>query len=137
MEVEAYLSFAGNCEEALKFYEKCLGGKIRELWRYEGSPMDVPDLPPDWKSKVMHATFEAGSTKFMAADMPPGQGPSGHAGFSMCVNIPKDTARAKQVFEALAHGGQVTMPLEKQFWAALFGMCTDKFGVSWMVNCDE
>ena len=139
MEVEAYLSFAGNCEEALKFYEKCLGGKVRDIWRYEGSPMDNAGLPADWKNKVMHATFEAGTTKFMAADMMPGHagGPAGYAGFSMSVNVPKDTARAKKVFEALAEGGKVTMPLEKQFWGALFGMCTDRFGVPWMVNCDE
>jgi PhnB protein len=136
-EVEPYLSFPGTCEEALQFYERCLDGKITALHRYEGTPMDNPQLPANWKNKVMHATFDAGGTKFMASDTMPGQPAGGFSGFAMSVGIPKDTAKARKVFDALAQGGKVTMPLDKTFWAAQFGMLTDKFGVPWMVNCEE
>ena len=137
MQVEAYLTFGGNCEEALKFYEKALGGRIVEVHRYAGSPMDNPQLPADHKNKVMHAKFEAGTTRFMASDGMPGQPAPAYSGFSMSVNIPKDAARGQQVFDALAQGGHVVMPFARQFWGAQFGMLTDKFGVPWMVNCDE
>ena len=137
MQVEAYLTFGGNCEQALQFYEKALGGKITDIHHYAGSPMDNGQLPADYKNKVMHATFEAGSTRFMASDSMPGQPAPAYSGFSMSVNIPKDAARGKQVFEALSAGGKVTMPYSKQFWCAQFGMLVDKFGVPWMVNSDE
>jgi PhnB protein len=137
MQVEAYLTFGGNAEEALKFYEKALGGRIVEVHRYAGSPMDNAQLPAAYKDKVMHAKFEAGTTRFMVSDGMPGQPAPTYSGFSMSVNIPKDAARGKQVFEALAAGGKVTMPFSKQFWGATFGMLTDKYGVPWMVNCDE
>lgn len=137
MQVEVYLTFAGHCEEALKFYEKALGGRTVEVHRFAGSPMDNAQLPADYKNKVMHATFEAGSTRFMASDGMPGQPAPTYSGFSMSVNIPKDAARAKQVFDALGAGGKVTMPFSQQFWGAQFGMLVDRFGVPWMVNSDE
>jgi PhnB protein len=137
MQIETYLFFGGNCEPALKFYEKCLGGRIVDLHRYAGSPMDNADLPAAWKDKVMHATFESEGARFMASDAMPGQPTPTHTGFSMSVNIPKDQARAEQVFNALASdGGQVTMPFSPTFWGAHFGMLMDKYGVPWMVNCD-
>lgn len=139
MQIETYLFFAGNCEPALKFYEKCLGGRIVDLHRYAGSPMDNADLPASWKDKVMHATFEApGGARFMASDAMPGQPTPTHTGFSVSINIPKDQAKAQQVFDALASdGGQVTMPFSPTFWGAHFGMLMDKYGVPWMVNCDH
>src|SRR5262245_31977156 len=115
MQVEAYLFFAGNCEDALKFYQRCLGGKVEALHRYEGSPMDNAQLPAGWKNKVMHATFDAAGTRFMASDGMPGQPAPNYAGFSMSINIPKDQARARQVFDALADGGKITMPFDKTF----------------------
>src|SRR5947209_11926678 len=102
MQVEPYLTFGGNCEEALRFYEKALGGKIQEVHRWGGSPMDDGKLPAAWKDRVMHAKFEAGSTRLMASDAGPGQPAPAYAGFSLSVNIPKDAARGKQVFDALA-----------------------------------
>jgi PhnB protein len=137
MQVEAYLFFAGNCEEALKFYERCLDGTIVALFRYEGSPLDNAELPGEWKGRVMHATFDAGGTRFMASDSMPGEPAPNYAGFAMSLNVPKDAARARQAFNALAEGGKVTMPFEKAFWGAHFGMLTDKFGVPWMVNSED
>lgn len=136
MQIEPYLFFDGNCETALTFYQQCLGGKIVALHRYAGSPMEA-QLPPEWKNKVMHATLEASGHRFMASDRMPGQPFAGHAGFSMSVNIPGDAVRGEQVFKALATGGMVTMPFATTFWGAHFGMLVDKFGLSWMVNCES
>lgn len=137
MDIEPYLTFNGDCEAALDFYTQCLGGKVTMLHRYAGTPMDNEQLPPEWKNKVMHATFEAEGQRLMASDNVPGQPFKGYSGFSISINIPKDAARGAQVFTALAQGGRIDMPYQKTFWGAQFGMLTDKFGVPWMVNCDE
>ncbi len=136
MQIETYLTFDGRCEEAFEFYAQCLNGKVTFLQRYEGSPVDNAELPAEWKQKVLHATFEAEGQKLMGSDGAPGYKFPGYAGFSVSLNIPKDPARGKQAFDALAAGGQVRMPFEKTFWAAGFGMLTDKFGVPWMINCE-
>lgn len=137
LQIEPYLTFNGNCEQALAFYARCLGGNVTFMQRYGGSPMDDGKLPADWKDKVMHSVFVADGTGFMASDGMPGQAPTGYSGISMSLNVPKDTARAQRIFDALAAGGQVQMPFGKTFWAEGFGMLTDKFGVPWMVNCGE
>ena len=136
MQIEAYLTFNGNCEEALNFYAQALGGKAVDLMRYEGSPMDNKELPAGWKNKVMHSNFEAEGARFMASDAMPGSPAPQYGGFSMSVYIQKDKARAQKVFDALAKGGKVTMPFAPPFWGGTFGMLTDKFGVPWMVSCD-
>jgi PhnB protein len=137
MDIEPYLTFDGNCEEALEFYCKCLDGKLITMMRYAGSPMDTAELPAQWKNKVMHATLEADGKHLMASDNMPGRPFKGYSGITVSVNIPKDAARGRQVFDALAQGGRIEMPFQKTFWGAQFGMLTDKFGVPWMVNCDE
>lgn len=135
LQIEPYLTFNGKCEEALAFYARCLGGNVTFMQRYGGSPMDNAELPADWKDKVMHSVFVADGTGFMASDGMPGQPVQAYSGITMSLNVPKDTARAKGMFDALAAGGQVQMPFAKTFWAEGFGMLTDKFGVPWMVNC--
>ncbi|MBA2675963.1 MAG: VOC family protein [Ramlibacter sp.] len=135
--MEAYLTFGGNCEEALEFYTQCLGGKVTALMRYEGSPMDNAQLPAGWKNKVMHSTFESEGARFMASDGMPGAPAPSYGGFSMSVYVPQDKARAQRVFDALAAGGKVTMPFAPPFWGGSFGMLTDRFGVPWMVSCDQ
>jgi PhnB protein len=136
MQIEGYLFFNGQCEEALAFYAKCLGGKVTALMRYEGSPMDTDRLPPDWKHKVMHANFQADGAQFMASDAMPGGPAPIYGGFAMSVSIPSDKARAQQVFDALSEHGKVTMPFAPPFWGGHFGMLIDPFGVPWMVSCD-
>lgn len=136
MQIENYLFFGGNGEEALNFYQQALGGKTTMLARYAESPMDNGELPADWKNKVMHATFEADGARFMVSDTPPGQPAPSYGGFSMSVYT-DDKAKAERIFKALAAGGKVTMPFEPPFWGGTFGMLTDKFGVPWMVSCDK
>jgi PhnB protein len=136
MKIEAYLTFGGNCEEALAFYERALGGKVGPLMRFEGSPMDNAQLPGNWKNKVMHALFECDGARFMASDAMPGQPAPAYSGFTMSIYL-ADIGKARQAFEALAQGGQVTMPFAPPFWGGHFGMLKDRFGVPWMVVTDH
>jgi len=134
LELEPYLFFAGDCEEALNFYARALGGEITMMNRFEGSPM-AADMPEDQRKNVMHANFRAGKLRFMASD---GLGMPGHAlptGTRVRLSIgTTDAAEGERVFNALAEGGTVDTPYQKQFWGDSFGMLTDRFGIEWMVN---
>jgi PhnB protein len=136
MQIENYLFFKGECEAALNFYVQALGGKILNMERYAGTPMDNDQLPAGWKTKVMHATFECNGDRFMASDGMPGASTGGFSGFAMSIYIPGDKAGCEKAFNALAQGGTVTMPYAPVFWGGTFGMVTDKFGVPWMVSSD-
>ena len=134
MQIEPYLFFEGRCEEAVEFYRRALGAQVTMLMRYKESPEPPPagKLPPGSENKVMHASLRIGDTTVMASDGML-QGQPRFQGFSLSLTAP-DTARANQLFTALADGGQVQMPLAKTFWSPLFGMVTDRFGVGWMIS---
>jgi len=136
MQIDCYLSFAGNCEEALNFYARCLGGQVTALMRYEGSPMDTKDLPAHWKQKVLHANMTADGAQIMGSDLPPGMPHAGYSGVTVSVWIKNDVDRARKVFDALAQGGEVRMPFAPPFWGGHFGMVTDKYGVPWMISTE-
>ena len=132
MKVQAYVSFGGRCEEALQFYEKCMGAEVTGLMRWKDSPDADMKPPPGYEEKIMNAAFRIGDTELMADD---GMGER-HAefkGMTLAIEV-ADDAEAKRVFTALGEGGSVTMPLTKTFWTSSFGMLADKFGVPWMVN---
>jgi PhnB protein len=133
MQLNPYLTFDGRCEEAFKFYEKALGGKIEVLQTHAGTPV-AEHVPANWVNKILHAKMRIGDTELMASDAPPDrfQKPQG---FSVALHL-KDPAEAERIFHALAEKGTVQMPLEKTFWAERFGMVTDRFGIPWMVNCE-
>ena len=135
MQIAPYVSFNGQCEEALAFYTKALGGKVTALMRFEGSPM-AEKMPAGWGRKVMHANFQAEGAEFMASDGMPGMPAPAYGGITMAVYIPKDKDKAERVFNALAEGGKVTMPFAPPFWGGHFGMLTDRFGVPWMVSTE-
>lgn len=134
MLVNPYLMFNGNCAEALKFYEQAIGAKIQFSMPFEGSPA-ADTVPADWGNKILHATMLVGDTKVMASDAPPGhyQQPQG---ISVSLSL-DDPAKGQDIFNALAENGQVQMPYQPTFWAAGFGMCTDRFGIPWMVNAEQ
>lgn len=136
MQIESYLFFNGDCEDALNFYAQCLGGKVTALMRFEGTPIDNAQLPAGWKQKVMHANFEADGAKFMASDGMPGQRNPPYGGFALSVYLPNDVEKARRVFDALGVGGEVTMPFAPPFWGGHFGTLKDKFGVPWMVSTE-
>jgi PhnB protein len=133
MQLNSYLHFNGRCEEAFKFYEKVLGGKIEAMFSHEGTPA-AEHVPPEWRKKIMHARLNVGDQVLMGSDVPPGHY-NQPQGFRVNISI-KDPADAERIFKALANKGKVTMPLEKTFWAQRFGMLSDQFGTPWMINCE-
>lgn len=135
MRVEPYLMFSGRCEEALAFYERAVDAKPTMVMRFKESP-DPPQmpLPPKWDDKIMHSGFMLGDTLVMASDGMSTE-PQNYSGVSLSLTV-DDEAQAQRYFKALAEGGKVFMPLGKTFWSPCFGMCTDKFGVNWMVGVD-
>ncbi|MBV9717694.1 MAG: VOC family protein [Candidatus Eremiobacteraeota bacterium] len=132
MQLEPYLFFHGRCEEALNFYKECLNGEIVGINRFSGSPMEQ-NVSPDYRDKVMHASFVAGDVKFMASDGEAGSPPDGNDDVALSLAT-TDDAEGERVFNALAAGGTVTMPFEQAFWGGKFGSLTDRFGVQWMVS---
>ena len=133
MQANPYLTFNGDCEEACKLYEQILGAKIESMFKYGGSPA-AEMAPPEWGDKVLHATLNIDGSYVMAADAPPGHY-SKPQGISVSVAL-KDRDKGESIFNALAEGGTVQMPFDKTFWASGFGMCIDRFGIPWMVNCE-
>ena len=134
MHICPYLSFDGRCEEAFKFYEKLFGGSIKGMMTYEGSPMEE-HTPQEWRKKIMHSSLDIGGQVLMGADAPPNyyKRPQG-----LSVSLsPKKVADAERIFAGLAENGEIGMPLQQTFWAARFGMVTDRFGIPWMINCER
>ncbi|MEO1068630.1 MAG: VOC family protein [Cyanobacteria bacterium J06638_6] len=133
MQVNPYLAFDGNCEEAFKFYHQILGGELGDMMTFASSPMES-EVPAAWGNKVMHTQLILGDYTLMGSDGFPGQY-TAPQGISVSLQV-SEPAEAERIFKALADGGSIQMPLEKTFWAQRFGMATDKFGIPWMINCD-
>jgi len=132
--LNAYLTFDGNCAEAMRFYESTLGGKL-ELMTMGQSPM-ADQVPPGAGERIMHARLDLDGTPLMASDSMVGQPYHGMHGFSLSLSYPT-AAEGQRVFDALAAGGKVMMPFAKTFWAEGFGMLIDRFGTPWMVNVEH
>jgi PhnB protein len=130
--LDSYLIFDGNCGDAMRFYERTLGGKLT-LMTYGESPM-AAQTPPGAADRILHASLDLGGGRLlMASDAPAGQPYEGMKGFSLSLMYP-DAAGARRMFDALAQDGKITMPFQKTFWAEGFGMLTDRFGTPWMFN---
>jgi PhnB protein len=125
------LSFDGQCEAAFKFYEHCLRGKITLMLTWGDSPL-AGEVPPEWNSKIVHATLVVGNTRFQGSDPAPGSYQSPR-GFDMTLNAREGDA--ERLFIDLAAGGAIRMPLQQTFWAVRFGLLTDRFGIPWAINC--
>jgi len=135
MKLNAHVVFDGGCREALELYERCLGGKILTMLTYGDSPM-AEQVPTEWRSKILHATLTIdGNIVLFGADAMPHQYQAPR-GFHLVLGV-QDPAEAQRIFAALSESGTVQMPLQKTFWAVLFGMLTDRFGVSWEINCEQ
>jgi PhnB protein len=129
--LDSYLFFDGNCGEAMRFYERTLGGKIEMSMTYGESP-DPEHCPPGSKDRIMHTSLLLDGRHLMASDAPAGQPPKGMHGFSLSLSYPT-ADEARRIFNALSDGGQTLQPFGKTFWAEGFGMLTDRFGTPWMV----
>jgi PhnB protein len=130
MKLHTYLNYGGNCEQALRFYEQHLGGKITMLMRRSEQP-DQPVTWPGWENSVQYASMQLGETELMAADVPPDRfQPMRSVYLSLTVDTPQ---QAERVYALLSDGGQIFMPMEETFFASRFGMLRDRFGTSWMI----
>lgn len=134
MQIQPYLFFKGDCEEAFKFYERVLKGKIEAMLPHAGTPAEQ-HTPPEWRDKIMHARLTVGDAVLMASDAPP-EHYKAPQGFSVNLQIDQ-VAEAERVFSELSAGGTVTMPIQPTFWATRFAMFSDRFGIAWMINCNE
>jgi PhnB protein len=131
-QLDIYLTFNGNCADAMRFYERTLNGKLEMLMTHAESPI-AAQAPPGSADRIMHARLVIDGRVLMASDSMVGQPYEGMKGFSLSLIYPT-VADAQRVFDALAKGGQVHMPLQKMFWAEAFGMLVDHFGTPWMIN---
>jgi PhnB protein len=130
-QLNAYLFFDGNCADAMRSYERTLDGQLF-LMTHADSPT-AGKTPPGSADRILHARLNFEGGMLMASDSMAGQPYGGMKGFSLSLIYPT-VAEARRVFDALAQGGQVTMPMDKTFWAEAFGMLVDRFGTPWMVN---
>jgi len=131
-EITTYLTFDGNCRQAMEFYKRCLGGELN-LMPLSEAPGESPE---DAKDRIMHANLRNGSIALMASDRwgdhPYQQGNN----FSICI-APESLAETENLFAALGEKGKVTMALQDTFWGARFGTLVDQFGINWMINFEK
>jgi PhnB protein len=131
-QLHAYLSFDGNCADAMKFYAEVLGARLEALITYADVP-GAADLSATDAQRIMHAYLVHPEFSLMAGDTPPGVPYQGVNGVMLALTYPT-AAEGQRVFAALAAGGKINMPLGETFWADTFGMVVDRFGVPWGVN---
>ena len=127
MRLDIYVNYRGKCEEAFRFYEQLLGGKITGMVRHGEQPS--PNVPADWKDKVLHARIEIGGTVLMGADVPNAE-PMRSGYLTLTVDQEKD---AERIYAVLTDGGEIFMKMEQTPFANRFAMLRDKFGASWML----
>jgi len=136
MYVQPYLFFDGRCEEAVEFYRKAIGAKVEMMMRFKDSPKKPSEgCGGGDPNKIMHSSFKVGDSLIMASDGMAAGKPE-FKGFTLSINA-KTEAEADKLFNALAEGGQVQLPLTKTFFSPRFGMVADRFGVGWMVIVAE
>jgi PhnB protein len=127
MQLDIYVNYRGKCEEAFRFYEQHLDGKITGVVRHGEQPN--PNIPADWKDKILHARIEIASTMVLGADIPNAE-PMRSAYLSLSVDSEAD---AERIYRVLSDGGEIFMKMEKTPFANRFAMLRDRFGASWML----
>ncbi len=129
--INSYLTFNGNCREAMTFYAACLGGEL-VLQTIGESPM-AEKMPPQMKECILHSSLINGSVVIMATDCVKEEGLIKGNSVSLCLNCSSEE-EIKSCYEKLSAGGKADHPLEDTFWGAVFGDLTDKFGNQWLLN---
>jgi PhnB protein len=139
--ISPYINFDGNCQEAFNFYKGIFGGQFGYVGRFKEMPSDPnqPPMPSDMGERIMHISLPISKeTTLMGSDTAPGFGPPHQAGNNFAVSVTAASkSEADRIFNALGNGGQITMPIADTFWGSYFGMCTDKFGINWMMSFDQ
>ena len=134
MKTATHLHFAGNARQAFEYYARTFNGRLAMVLTFGESPM-AAQTPPGMRDQIMHVRLEYGDQVLLGCDAPPDHyRPAGGFSVTVLVEAPEEAAR---IFRALADGGQVGMAFGPTFWSQGFGMCTDRFGVPWMVNCER
>jgi PhnB protein len=128
MKADVYLNYPGRCEEAFRFYEQHLGGRIVSMMRHADLP-GPSRVPDDWRQTILHARLEIGGLTLMGADIPKAE-PMRSAYLTLRVD---DDAEADRMYALLAEGGEVFMKMDSTFFASRFAMFRDRFGTSWML----
>ena len=132
--IKPYISFKGNCEEAMNFYKEKLGAEVLFMGRYGDSPM--AGKGPD--DAIMHCSIKIGDSVIMACDNVFEDSNPTTVGNNISLALgTNDIAHAEKTFDAMSDGATICMPMQETFWAERFGMLTDKFGINWMFNCDK
>lgn len=133
-QINSYLTFSGNCREAMLFYQKCLGGELL-LQTIGDSPL-AKQMPAKMKDFILHATLTKNELILMGSDMVAESGLIKGNAVSLAVNCSTEK-EIKSFYKKLAVGGNADHPLENTFWGALFGDLTDKYGNHWLLNFDR
>jgi len=135
IQLNLYLNFNGNTEEAFQFYRSVLGGEFTELQRFRDTPAGN-QVPPDDRHKIMHIALPVGQNMvLMGTDVLESLGQQLIQGNNCNLSLhPDSKAEAERLFNALSAGGKVEMPLQEMFWGAYFGAFTDAFGIPWMIH---
>jgi PhnB protein len=134
IEMMPYLSYQGNCEEALLFYKEILDGRIEIASRYDNPAMNAPE---DFKNKILHARFYFDRYTLFASDvMPKNQHQELTSNIAISLGF-HDESFAAGIFEKLSAGGTIHIPFKKQFWGDWHGNFKDRFGIRWMINCSQ
>jgi len=130
MKLYTYLNYGGNCEQAFRFYEQHLGGKITTMVTHAQQP-NADSVPANWRNAILHARISIGETELMGADIPPERfQPMRSAYLSLLAD---SSAEAERIYTVLSDGGELFMPMQETFFAHRFAMLRDKFGTSWMI----
>ena len=135
MKINPYLIFNGDCKAAFTFYAESLQGNIEAMLTFGETPAG-DHVPKDLHNLIIHTRLAVGDQAIMGSDTTPNRPTDEMSGCSISLNV-DSIAEAERVFSALSEDGTAQMPLEQTFWAARFGMLVDRFGVSWMINCEK
>jgi PhnB protein len=134
MQICPHLHFKGNCTEAFKFYAETLGGRIAFAMTYGESPA-AEQTSPGMRNQIAHSRLELGDQVILGMDAP-AERYNRPQGFHVMAAVDRPV-EAERIFKALSEKGTIDMPFQETFWAQRFGMCTDRFGIPWMVNCPK
>jgi PhnB protein len=133
-QINSYLTFGGNCREAMNFYKECLGGEL-SLQTIGDSPL-ADKMPAAMKDCILHATLTNGSLILMGSDMVGEKGLQKGNAVSMAINCSSEE-EIQDFYEKLSAGGTKDHALEQSFWGATFGDLTDKYGNHWLLNFEK
>ena len=131
MRINSYLTFNGNCREAMTFYKQCLGGKLS--FQTIGESPFSDKMPLKMKESILHATLKKGNMIIMASDMASEKGIIKGNSVSLMLNCSSEK-EIRTYYKKLSSGGNADHPLEDTFWGAIFGDLTDKYGNHWLLN---